>query len=232
MITDDLGIDWNRLLQLADKREQEAEAKAPADRELARQAWLRDRQEVLRVGGFGRVHLDRCRDEDPGTTLALEGARQFVAGGKAILLLAGGVGCGKTTAGCWVAREVGGARPRRVRATDLERRGRYDREFTGWLDERTMLVLDDLGAEPIDGKGYFAALIDELVDDAWENRRRLVVTTNMGREQLRERLGPRAFSRLTDRAATMAVRCGDEDLRQRGAEPTPIASARAAGGRR
>ncbi len=178
-----------------------------------RARWLDERARVLIEGKFGTHEVDRCRLEDPGSTPALDAARRFVAQQELrILVLLGGVGAGKTTAATWVAREIGGVQPGKVLATTLERRGRYDREFADWIDERTLVVLDDLGAEPIDGKGYFAALVDEIVDRAYSHRRRLVITSNVDAPGLRERLGERVASRLFE--AAMREGCGNVDLRR------------------
>lgn len=197
----------------------------PEDPAIARARLLADRAQVLIAGGFGRREVDRCRPDDPGLTRALEHARAFVAQTeRAVLVLLGGTGTGKTTAATWIAREVGGSRPVMVAATTLERRGRYDTAFAARLDTATLVVLDDLGVEPMDAKGYFAALVDELVDRAYRDHRRLVVTSNADLAELRDRLGARVGSRFVQAAMTAA--CGDVDLRR------PVPTLRATGGGR
>lgn len=193
---------------------------APAmDPAEVRRRWLADRAQVLLEGEFGMREVDRCRLEDPGRTLALDTARRFLAQHeKPILVLLGGVGCGKTTAATWIAREAGGSRPGKVLATVLERRGRYDREaavpLMAWLDARTLVVLDDLGVEPLDSKGYFAALVDELADGAYSHHRRLVITSNASDDVLRERMGARVWSRIRQAAVVEGVH--GPDLRRAG----------------
>lgn len=210
--------------RLADERAAvEPDQRFRAAAERARH--LADRAALLLASGFGAHEVDRCRADDPGTTPALAAARAFVAQHeRPILVLLGGVGTGKTSAATWIAREVGGSRPGKVMATVLERRGRYDRDradgerpLMAWLEERTLVVLDDLGVEPIDGKGYFAALVDELVDRAYSHRRRLVITSNCSSGVLRERLGERVASRLNDAGGSaVTVDCGAVDLRRAG----------------
>lgn len=186
---------------------------SPEDPAVARRRWLADRAQTLLAGRFGLREVDRCRTDDLPPTPALEHARQFLAQrDRPVLVLLGGVGCGKTTAACWVAREDGGSRPGMLPSTTMERRGRYDGDYSSWVDERTMVVLDDLGVEPLDGRGYFAALVDELVDAAYRNRRRLVITSNITVESMRDRIGARAASRLAETA--MVGACGDVDLRR------------------
>jgi hypothetical protein len=188
-------------------------APPPEDPAVTRRRWLADRAQALLAGRFGVREVDRVRSDELLATPALEHARAFLAQReRPVLVLLGGTGTGKTTAAAWVAREAGGARPGMLPATTMERRGRYDGDYSAWVDDRTMVALDDLGVEPIDGKGYFAALVDELVDAAYRNRRRLVITTNIDTATMRDRLGDRAASRMVEVA--MLAQCGAVDLRR------------------
>ena len=151
-----------------------------------------------------------------------------------ILLLGGGTGGGKTTATAWLALKSRDLMPGFIRASELERRGRYDKDLRGWIPERTSLVIDDLGAEVLDGKGVFRSFLDELVDDFYGSKRRLIFTTNLqpkiddryraacaaeGREpepQISERYGDRVRSRIIQIGHW--AECGNTDLRT-GAKP-------------
>jgi DNA replication protein DnaC len=184
----------------------------PAERE---RRWKADRIAALRDGRFPPILVDDLAAGEPRPTLAMRHAQTFLASAKAVLVLVGGTGAGKSFAGMWVGQEIGGSRPGYVRATSLERVGRYDREHQAWLDERTMLVLDDIGVELMDGKGAFLSLIDELVDKAWGHRQKLVITSNLGvkgPDGLVERLGRRVWSRIAD--VGVLGNCGSEDLRK------------------
>lgn len=188
-------------------------APAPVvDPATARRAWLGDRAQALLDGGFPPIVVDPLRSDALLATPALECARSFLAGSSTMLLLIGGTGTGKTTAGAWIAREAGGSRPGLVRSTALERAGRYDHAHADWLTARTLLVLDDLGVEYIDAKGAFLSLLDELIDKAYGHRRRLVITTNADEQTIADRVQERIWSRISE-AATI-VRCGDVDLRR------------------
>jgi DNA replication protein DnaC len=149
---------------------------------------------------------------DRRKTPALEHADAFLRSDKTVLVLVGGTGAGKTFAGLFVAHEAGGPRPGFVRSPTLERIGRYNHEHQAWLESRTSLVLDDLGAEYMDGKGAYLSLLDELVDKAWGDKSKLVITSNMEGLALRQRLGDRVWSRICDVGAVGA--CGAEDLRR------------------
>lgn len=147
-----------------------------------------------------------------------------------ILVLAGGTGGGKTTAAAWIGLKGTDRMPGFIRASELERRGRYDKDLREWLPERTSLVIDDLGAEVLDGKGVFRSLLDEIVDDFYSSKRRLIITTNLkgkiddahraecvaaGRDpepQFRERYGDRVRSRVIQ--IGQWAECGNTDLRE------------------
>lgn len=147
-----------------------------------------------------------------------------------ILVLAGGTGGGKTTAAAWLALKSRDAMPGFIRASELERRGRYDKDLRGWIPERTSLVIDDIGAEVLDSKGVFRSFLDEIVDDFYSSRRRLILTTNLkpkitdehraecakdGRDpepQFRERYGDRVRSRIVE--VGQWAECGNVDLRE------------------
>lgn len=206
----DFGELASRLIAACPVELPQAPAPAPD-----RRAWLADRCELLRAGGFSARAIDDVRADRLAITEALRHATAYrdTPGGarKSILVLLGGVGCGKTTAAAWLASEVGGSRPGLVRAGQLERAGRYDRDLDAWVMERTLLVIDDLGVEYQDSRGAFLSVLDDLVDAAYGNRRRLVVTSNLDHQGLADRLGERIWSRFCDGA--QIVHCGAADLR-------------------
>lgn len=178
----------------------------------ARRVWLGDRAQALLDGGYPPVIVDELRSDRLIATDALDHARRFAAAPAAtILVLHGGTGAGKTTAGAWLARELGGSRPGLIRSTALERAGRYDHDHGAWVASRTFLTIDDLGVEYMDGKGAFLSLLDELIDIAYGHRRRIVITTNMDQQGISDRVGDRVWSRIVE-VATIAG-CGNVDLR-------------------
>jgi len=152
-----------------------------------------------------------------------------------ILVLAGGTGGGKTTAAAWIALKSDDAMPGFIRASELERRGRYDKDLRGWIPERSSLVIDDLGAELLDAKNVFRSWLDEIIDAFYSSKRRLVITTNLksriddahraqcaasgvdAEPQFRERYGDRVRSRIVQ--VGQWAECGNLDLRESGARP-------------
>jgi hypothetical protein len=149
---------------------------------------------------------------------------------KSIFILGGGTGGGKTTTAAWLVLKGTDPMPGFIRASELERRGRYDDELKKWVPERTSLVIDDLGAEVLDGKGVFKSFLDEIFDDFYSSGRRLIITTNLlpritdamraeaekqktePELQFRERYGDRVRSRFVQ--AGQWAECGNKDLRE------------------
>lgn len=174
---------------------------------------------ALRAGCFPARVTQNIRVLVP--TQALTHAEGFAADlpRRSTMLLYGGVGTGKSTAAAWLAWERGGHEPVWIRASELERRGRYDHPFQSWIFGASMLVVDDLGIETLDGKGYFCSLLDELVDTYHADMRTLVLTSNLRAQratpedvpQFRERYGERVWSRL--QGSGYCGYCGFDDQR-------------------
>jgi len=226
------------------RRDREVAAARAADERRER-----DRNRAVRAGalaahGFPELARDVAAAIDAGDgkdTPAMARAREFVAarerwaqipgapraGLRTSLVLAGGQGSGKTSAATWVALVAGEAAPAFIRAGELESRGRYDRKLRDWLRGRTLLVVDDVGAEHLGVRAApaFAALFEEVVDMFHSDRRMLVITTNLlpraapassppvVEAQFVERYGERIWSRLAESGAW--ANCGAEDLRRR-----------------
>lgn len=190
---------------------------------------LQVRAQLLRVSaGFPERAVERALC--PGNTEAQLAAHRFISRGKTALVLAGGTGTGKTSSATWLALHHGGSDPAFLRAGEFEARGRYDRDLRNWLRRKTMLVLDDIGAEPMDGKAYFRGLLDETIDMFYGHKRRLVITTNLTARipepkpgepkpkvrpepQFLERYGERIASRLFEVGSWAG--CGNHDLRRK-----------------
>jgi len=200
-------------------RDAEVAASKLADETAAADAAVRIRAQSLKTAsGFPARSVDAALEA--GETTAMAAARRFLQAKRSVLVLAGGVGAGKTTASAWLALEAGGSIPAFIRAAELESRGRYDRELRAWLRGKTMLVIDDIGAESLDGKGNFQSLLDEIVDLFYGDRKLVVMTTNLRPKttdpkvpQFNERYGERIASRLFE-VGTWAD-CGTTDLRRK-----------------
>jgi DNA replication protein DnaC len=200
------------------KRDQEVAEQRAKDAAAAELSRMTTRAGELRDNGFPERFVTTALSELTDTT-AMQIARRFAYLPKKLLVLAGGVGAGKTTAATWVALKGQDLRPGFMRINELERRGRYDRKLDEWLKDKTSLVIDDVGAEFMDGKGAFRSLMDEIVDMFYAARRTLVMTTNLRprqgdgeQEQFFERYGERVWSRLSQ--SGVWGDCGTLDLRR------------------
>lgn len=173
---------------------------------------MRQRAGLLRDNGFPEESLRAALLTKPLETVALGHARQFMQLPMKCFVLAGGCGVGKSTAATFLALKRDDSQPGFIRSSELERRGRYDKKLAEWLKDRTSLVLDDVGAEVLDSKGVFQSLMDEVVDRLYAARSTLVITTNLSEQQLIERYGARAWSRIGQRGIVGS--CGMRDLRR------------------
>jgi hypothetical protein len=133
----------------------------------------------------------------PKPTAALEAVGKFLssADARTVLVLAGPVDTGKTVAAAWGAAWSGG---RLVKAIDLIRAGMYPDDHGFWprVHAEKLLVVDDLGTEPLDGKGYGIAAITDLVDRRYDGARKTIVTTNLPLEEFKARYGAGLGARL------------------------------------
>jgi DNA replication protein DnaC len=211
-------------LEWWEQRDREVKAEIEQATAEAERSRMLSRSSELRDNGFPEMFVTAALGELAETPAILR-ARAFIQlvermPRKRLLLLAGGVGAGKTTAATFVLLKGQDPRPGFMRINELERRGRYDKKLDEWLKDKTSLVIDDVGAESLDGKGVFRSLLDEIVDMFYGNRRTLVMTTNLRpvreatdkEDQFRERYGERIWSRLGQVA--MWGDCGTRDLRR------------------
>jgi len=69
-----------------------------------------------------------------------------------------------------------------------------------------ILVLDDLGSEPLDRLGYTASALFEVVDCRWGKRLKTILTTNLNPKQFRGRYGRKATDRIAQGGRVVIVR--------------------------
>jgi DNA replication protein DnaC len=135
-------------------------------------------------------------------TEAMAAVRAFLGSGKTFLVLAGGVGPGKTVAAAWAVEQ---RRGRMVKAIDLTRLGTYDEERWDELRSCPLLAIDDLGTEPRDEKGWAAANFEALLDHRYDWQAPTVLTTNLPFDAFKARYLTADGGRLRDRF----MECGE-----------------------
>jgi DNA replication protein DnaC len=141
-----------------------------------------------------------------------------------ILVLSGKAGCGKTVAAArwlldWVDvamqkrtalrdswnRPIQNACPLFTTAIKLSRSDHYDDEKMGRLFTCHRLVLDDLGAEYLDGKGFFMSSLDEVINERYQRRLPMIVTTNLPAEDFKARYGERVADRVREAGVFVSI---------------------------
>jgi DNA replication protein DnaC len=151
-----------------------------------------------------------------------------------MLVLSGRAGCGKTVAavawvlafvndpGSWAAEShserLARFRPRKpvwVTAARLARWERYDEDKMGELLKTPRLVVDDLGGEYMDKGGFYASLLDEIVNERQAASRPTIFTTNLDAEAFKSRYGDRIVDRI--REGGRFVACSGASLRRKSA---------------
>jgi DNA replication protein DnaC len=139
------------------------------------------------------------------------------------LWLMGDVGTGKTSLAMLVSKAAAEA-GRSVAIYSLPRLlARIRRTFDGELGEDSylqffqrltsvdLLQIDDLGAEK--RSDWVLEQLYAIVDERYQSKRSIVVTSNLDYDQLRDEIGPRVVSRLTEMCKELPL-YGD-DLRDR-----------------
>lgn len=122
-------------------------------------------------------------DETDATRIVAEWDR----GPKSTLVLEGGVGTGKTVAAAdWIARRGAGLFRK---ARDVATLSSFDCAAWRELAEVPRLVIDDVGTEPLDDKGWALSSLLGLLDRRYDADLATVITTNLSFETMRARYG-------------------------------------------
>lgn len=220
---------------LIDRVGSKLRAPIPSDEDLERRRLARAAEAAARLPELlAKVGVPLRTAEvlvQPDSTSALDETVDWWRSEETFLLLAGGVGAGKTVAAAWPVRAVvsevldGSASTDRwalqrratfVRAGEMARTclsdySAEDRDaFRDWCRAR-LLVIDDLGAER--GGDAWLARLEELLDVRYGDRRRTVLTTNLDPGTFRQRYGERIADRI--RHDGRVVSAGASSLRRR-----------------
>lgn len=182
-----------------DEQWAEHDARIAASRQRERQVDARGR---LAAAGFPLRAIEvaqSARDDEP----LIQRVKNWNTETTSVLVISGSKGCGKTVAATWWAAKQSRT-PIFVRASTFAASSRYDRDTrVEWFSAPAM-VLDDLGAEYLDGKGSFMVDLDELIDVYYGDKRPLLITTNCPKDAtkerpgFRERYGERVYDRLKE----------------------------------
>jgi DNA replication protein DnaC len=98
-----------------------------------------------------------------------------------------------------------------VTAARLARWSRYDEAAMEKLLKAKRLVIDDIGTEFMDANGSYQALLDEIVNERYANKRPTLMTTNLEVQAFAARYGERVADRIRESGRFVFV--GRDSLR-------------------
>jgi DNA replication protein DnaC len=196
-----LSLEEYRARAEAEQRREEAE------REARRLEMLRNSAARALSNRLG-ASIDHARTVVDGRLQPSEAVRHvesWAATDAPALVLCGGVGAGKTTAAMLAAWLVTGDRVT-TDAWEAVPAAMLGRSADPWKQDReagieqanlraALFILDDLGTERSDDARFSEALF-RLVDGRQDSRFRTLITTNLGRADIRPRYGDRIADRL------------------------------------
>lgn len=168
----------------------EREAKEARENEAMRAAYRRER---LERSGVPRLLWDELHRSN--VTDCTSRVSAFMCSTDTILVLSGLPGCGKTFAACTAIDSEGG-RFAKVAAVVSKP---FDRAYQDDLADAKLLVLDDLGAEWVDGKQFSRAVLWNLLERRRDEAKKTILTTNLDRDGFRATYGSEAGRRLLSR---------------------------------
>lgn len=177
------------------------------------------REAILKIG-LPEKDLELLQNGRLVDTPAVLAMRKSAA---TITVLSGPPGCGKTTAasawlwswvrdpsnwgkGCFGDDEATWKAPGMwTTAARLARMDKYDAGAVDALHKAARLVVDDLGAEYSDAKGFFQSFLDELINERYAGMRPTLITTNCKTEEFKARVGERITDRLREMGRFVAI---------------------------
>lgn len=193
-----LGL-WEQTIEGREYEAEIAEQRArDAEAERAHQ-----RRELVKHAQIPNHYLRQFAARPPAPTEAMLAVQQKAT----LLVLAGLRGCGKTTAAlAWLMDYINAPvtpyrAPRFTTAAALARGNKYDEGRMSGLLSAPRLVIDDLGMEYADERGFFASTLDELIDGRYSAERPVVITTNLVMEKFVLRYGERIRDRIRESGA-------------------------------
>jgi len=168
------------------------------------------------AGELSDATVDRLTSGRHEETDATRAIREWSATSRAILVLAGNAGTGKSFA------SLAYACARRVDC-QIVRASRLGAHWERWQSDREdrieplrmrvpLLIVDDLGLEPLDDRRA-AVAVEELFHARQGGGLRTIITTNLSPSDAKRRYSERVFSRLAE--CGRWVQLSGEDLRRR-----------------
>jgi len=162
----------------------------------------RDSRAAVKARGVPEIHLEHVYDVDPVDCDALQNVRAFLGEPReSILVLSGAVGIRKTGSACWALVHKPGrfitvadyVRLAAAPQADEDSRNRWR-----MVREGQVLILDDMGGEYVDNKGWAVQVLTGIIDFRYSNRLKTIVTTNLDEKEFRAAYQDRICDRINE----------------------------------
>jgi hypothetical protein len=172
-------------------------ADVPADAPAP--AFTRPSRESVANRGVPELHLRSIYDRDPVKCVSLDALQDFLGSDMTLLVLSGGVGTRKSGSACYGLVMRAG---RYVTADELSSLA-ASRDEDGVVSYRQikkagLLVIDDLGGEYVDDKGWFVRALNAVIDARYSACLKTVLTTNLTAQQFKATYGERIADRIRE----------------------------------
>jgi DNA replication protein DnaC len=166
----------------------------------------------MEAAGVPEIHIRHLADEPPRPCRALERVQHLCSDpNENILVLSGGTGTMKTGSACQLLGTVD--RGVFVVADELLAIAFEDKARLLELKRARAVVLDDLGREIIDDKGYWMRTFTSLMDAWYGSCAKVIITTNVEREPFLQQYDERALDRIRESGARQFVTLGGDSVR-------------------
>lgn len=189
------------------------EIEREADAAELREMEQRDReariQRLVEAGVPKRIRRQLLSGAVDDTT-AVSRMREWAASGSWCLVLSATKGAGKSfAAGLWLWDSGYGSGPRSLKdpsrtlprwwpASELMCLDGYGDEYRQVCQMHGPLVVDDLGCEYGDAKGYFNQRLDRLIDARYREELPTLITTNLSAREFKDRYQERVADRIRE----------------------------------
>ena len=149
--------------------------------------------------GVPELHLRHIYDQDPVKCVSLDAVQDFLGSDMTLLVLSGGVGTRKSGSACYGLVMRAG---RYVTADELSGLA-ASRDEDGIVSYRQvkkagLLVVDDLGGEYVDDKGWFVRALNAVIDARYSSCLKTIMTTNLTAAQFKATYGERIADRIRE----------------------------------
>ncbi len=157
-------------------------------------------RETVLARGVPGIHVANVHDREPETCPALEKVKKFLdAEQQVFLVLSGATGTRKSGSSAWgVCNHPG----RFISASALSQAALGQEgdsaEKMRLIRNAPLLVLDDIGREYADEKGWFMNVFNALIDERYGAMRKTIITTNLDASAFKARYQERIADRIRE----------------------------------